>query len=69
MLPSLIAPFGEVPVCASRDGRMTDDGRALMRDRAIRPAVLTVVMDEPSPTAWALVLCRSVLGTKAVRAS
>lgn len=69
MLPSLIAPFGEVPVCASRGGRPADDGRALMRDPATRSAGLIVVMDEPSPTAWALVLCRSVLGTKAALAS
>lgn len=69
MLPSLIAPFGEVPVCASRDGRMTDDGRLLVGDPAARSAGLIVVMEEPSPTAWALVLCRSVLGTKAALAS
>ncbi len=69
MLPSLIAPFGEVPVCASHGGRTADDGRALVRDRMARPAGLIVVMEEPSHTAWALVLCRSVLGTKAVRAS
>lgn len=65
MLPSLIAPFGEVPVCVSCDGRMTDGGCRLPRDLATRPAGLTVVMDEPDPMAWALVLCRSVLGTKA----
>lgn len=68
MLPSLIAPFGEVPVCASHGGRMTDGGRAVPRDRIAEPAGLTVVMEEPSHTVWALVLCRSVLGMKAALA-